>query len=147
MKIAILLILLLICLLIWVLVAKMIRFNFNLVMHPEEKKLLSLEDIFPNKTVALVFRILTLGSLGLLVFLVFLAKELSLFDIGSPVLLVPGIVFFFLVFALSIIQAGYVFRMIRKNGLMPVFIVITAMAVSGIFTVSLLYLLLNNTTL
>ena len=147
MRIVVLFILLLLCLLIWLLVAKMIKFNFDLIQHPEEKKLLSLEDIFPNKTVSLIFRVLILGSLGLLVFLVFLAKELSLFGIGSPVLIIPGIVFFFLMFALSVIQIGYVFRMIPKNGLMPVFIVITAMAVSGFFTVSLLYLLLNNTTL
>ena len=142
MKLGILIIMAILCVLAWCLVAKMIRFDIDLVMHPEEKKLLKLDDMFANKTVAFLFKCVILGSLALLVIFIGLAKELSLFAMDSPLLLITGFVFFFSLFVLSIIEILYALKMLSKNGFMPVFMMLVAFLFSGGFSAYLLYLLI-----
>lgn len=139
MRVIVLFVLFLLCILVWYGVYRICRFDMDLVKHPEKKKLLSLEDMFPKK-VAGFFRIFLLGTLGLLVFMIFLSEELSLIANNEPVMVLLAIIFFFMVFLCSLIQLSYTIRMRKVNGWEPVFVMIVAFLTSGGLSIGLFYL-------
>lgn len=140
MRVIVLFVLFLLCILVWYGVYRICRFDIDLVKHPEKKKLLSLEDMFPNKKVAYIFRIFLLGTLGLLVFMIFLSEELSLVANNEPVMVLLAVIFFFMAFLCSLIQLAYTIRMRKVNGWEPVIVMIVAFLTSGGLSIGLLYL-------
>ena len=128
-----LIILAILFLLMWFLAFKMIKFDIDLIVNPEEKKLLRLDDAIQNKTLVKIIQSLIIGCLVLLFIVIVFSEHFLNGTIGitNPLIVIPAIILFPILFLFGLRQIRYTLKMISINGLMPVLASVLATLISG----------------
>ena len=128
-----LIILAILFLLMWFLAFKMIKFDIDLIVNPEEKKLLRLDDAIQNKTLVKIIQSLIIGCLVLLFIVIVFSEHFLNGTIGitNPLIVIPAIILFSILFLFGLRQIRYTLKMISINGLMPVLASVLATLISG----------------
>ena len=128
-----LIILAILFLLMWFLAFKMIKFDIDLIVNPENKKLLRLDDAIQNKTLVKIIQSLIIGCLVLLFIVIVFSEHFLNGTIGitNPLIVIPAIILFSILFLFGLQQIRYTLKMISINGLMPVLASVLATLISG----------------
>lgn len=128
-----LIILAILFLLMWFLAFKMIKFDIDLIVNPENKKLLCLDDAIQNKTLVKIIQSLIIGCLVLLFIVIAFSEHFLNGTIGitNPLIVIPAVILFSILFLFGLRQIRYTLKMISINGLMPVLASVLATLISG----------------